>query len=305
MEINEKSIVIGVLARDCADGVVSNKARIEELRKFFRESYVVIVENDSVDLTKQVLAAYAAESEGVTLISHDYADQYPFHFEGRPYKADMSCTRIARMSFFRNILLDHICQNYQTDYVMMLDIDLLDFSVEGVVDALTKAPEGWGALFSNGREYMMSGGEIFPLGMQYDTYSLLFNGEAKESIPLHFTTSFTKLIRGMRANRNVQRTDYYPVLSAFGGIGIYQMSAIRNLRYDIFVPEAWKGRSISVCEHVPFNTSIIGQCYIARSLQTRYRIVSLAQKHILRRRLLLSFFQLYHRLSKVIPQFCR
>lgn len=292
MEVNDKSIVIGVLARDCADGVVRNKVRIEELRKFFRESYVVIVENDSVDLTKQTLAAYAAEYEGVTVISHDYADQYPFHYEGRPYKPDMSCMRIARMSFFRNILLDYIRQNYQPDYVMLLDIDLLDFSVQGVIDALVNAPEGWGALLSNGREYMLSGDEIFPVCMQYDTYSLLFVGEKKESIKMHFTTSLTKLCRGIRANRQVQRNDYYRVLSAFGGIGIYKMSAIQDLRYDIFVPEAWKGRNISVCEHIPFNTSIQGDCYIARSLQTRYRIVSLAQKHILRRRLLLYFFLL-------------
>lgn len=296
MEVNDMSIVIGVLARDCADGVVRNKVRIEELRKFFRESHVVIVENDSVDLTKQTIADYAAGTEGVSVISRDYAGQYPFHYEGRPYKQDMSCMRIARMSFFRNILLDYIRQNYQSDYVMLLDIDLLDFSVKGIIEALSNAPEGWGALLSNGREYMLSGGEVFPVCMQYDTYSLLFEGEKKESIPMHFTSSFTKLWRGIRANRQVQRTDYYRVLSAFGGIGIYKMSAIKDLRYDIFVPEAWKGRNISICEHIPFNTSIIGDCYIARSLQTRYRIVSLAQKHILRRRLLLYFFIICKRL---------
>ena len=293
--VSDKTIVIGALARDCADSILRNKARIEALRSHFSKSYVVIIENDSKDATKQVLSDYAAECDGVTIISQDFNGNFPFRYDGRPLTPDMSCMRIARMAFIRNLLLDYIEKNIVSDYTLFLDIDILDFSVTGIINAIEQAPQDWGALLANGREHISFAGHIFPLCAQYDTYALLFDKETMNDIPLSFTKSTTKLCRGIKADKMVRQQQYTHMLSAFGGIGIYKSAAIRGLRYDIFVPKAWQGHSISICEHIPFNHKMRGECYIASSLNVTYHIDSPLKKgHTLKRRCLLLYLTMRH-----------
>ena len=59
MEKIDKSVSICMLARDCGKAIERNIPRIENLRSFFCLSYVIVVENDSKDNTKSVLAEWA------------------------------------------------------------------------------------------------------------------------------------------------------------------------------------------------------------------------------------------------------
>ena len=52
-EVYDKVIAIAALARNCAVQLPGNIERIEKLRNFFSRSYVIIVENDSTDGTKE------------------------------------------------------------------------------------------------------------------------------------------------------------------------------------------------------------------------------------------------------------
>lgn len=297
-DISKQSIAIGILARDCADGVIRNKPRIEQLRRLFGVSYVVIVENDSKDDTKAELKRYASESEDVTVISQDFGGRYPFHFSETPVRPDMSCHRIARMSYVRNMLIDYIERNYNCDYVMLLDIDVQWFSVQGIADAIANAPSDWGALFANGREYISVMGKTFASEAQYDTYAMLFQDEQINRLPVSITKPLTKLCRGLRVNSWLKRNPYVRMQSAFGGVGIYRSEAIRNLRYDICIPDDWKGLGISLCEHVPFNAQVKGSCYISRALEVRYHTDSLSNPdNDIKRRLLLLFLIIKHYFS--------
>ena len=291
----DKTIVIGALARDCADSILRNKNRIEELRKHFVRSYVVIVENDSKDNTKQVLADYASECNDVIILSKDYNGNFPFHYEGPSLKPDMSRMRIARMSFIRNILVDYIEKNIQSDYTMFLDIDVLDFNVAGIIDAINNAPEDWGALLANGREQISFCGNVFPSCAQYDTYATLFDDEDMSNIPLSCTKPLTKLFRGIKSDKMVQSQKYTHVHSAFGGIGIYRSDAIKGLRYSIYEPKEWQGHNISICEHIPFHNNLKGQCYIAQDIQVTYHIDSIFNSHNdLKRKALILFLIIKH-----------
>lgn len=291
----EKTLLIGVLARDCEESIVRNCERIEELRKFFRQSYVVIVENDSRDNTKALLKEYQKSTHGVTILSEDYNGRYPFHYTEKPMLPDMSCERIARMAFHRNRLLDFIESNYDSDYIMFIDIDILDFDIHGILTAIEHAPDNWSALFANGREYIRQKGSIFPVASQYDTYALLFPNETLNETPLSCTRPLIKLIRGFQANRQVQANDYYKIKSAFGGIGIYKSKDILGIRYETIVPRKWVGHGIAICEHIPFHNQINGTCYIARNIKVTYHIDGLWNKtNKLKRKLLLKLFILIH-----------
>lgn len=290
-----KTIVIGILARDCEQNISRNLERTEELRQKFLHSYVVIVENDSKDKTKDILLNYAKNHNDIAILSENFDGKYPFHFSEHPLTPDMSCERIARMAFHRNRLIAYIEKHYQSDYVMFLDIDVLDFSIDGIIQSIEQAPQDWGALFANGREHILYSGKSFSAAAQYDTYALLFQDEITTDLPLRQTKPITKLIRGMKVCRLLKANKYQPMKSAFGGIGVYRSEAIKGLRYDLFVPNAWKGYGIAICEHIPFNEKVKGKCYISREMEVTYHIDRLWNKGSdIKRNLLLIFFIFKH-----------
>ena len=64
-----RSIIIGLLARDCRASVLRNMPKIEQLGAYFEDYQVVAVENDSVDGTQQILHDWAAENSRVVVDS--------------------------------------------------------------------------------------------------------------------------------------------------------------------------------------------------------------------------------------------
>ena len=62
------SVVFCGLCRDVENILPYNIARIEKTREFFKESSVVIVENDSVDKTKDILSFYASTHKNGEII---------------------------------------------------------------------------------------------------------------------------------------------------------------------------------------------------------------------------------------------
>ena len=70
--MNNQNIVIAALARDCEDSLRANIPVIEELRTKFLWSQVVVVENDSIDGTKELLNEWKINYDKVNIISKDY-----------------------------------------------------------------------------------------------------------------------------------------------------------------------------------------------------------------------------------------
>ena len=54
--MKNSTVVFCSLVRDCENSLKQNIPKVEELRSSFRASHVVLVENDSKDRTKEVLA---------------------------------------------------------------------------------------------------------------------------------------------------------------------------------------------------------------------------------------------------------
>ncbi len=262
-----KNIVIAALARDCENSLKSNIPLIEKLRKQFVWSEVVVVENDSVDGTKDLLNKWKDASSNVTIISNDFGTKtIP---DRKDVKVDpwTSLVRIEKMTRYRNLYLDHIRQiDHPIDLVIIIDIDVIDISLDGLVDVINSFDDNTGAIFSNGVSVKQT-----PFGLSkiyYDIFAVWeypLEGEFSHS-PDSQAMTFKSI------NKNLKKTSLYPVISAFGGVGVYNYQAIKDLRYKT-VPNPLNPQE-AICEHIPFNQEIIRRGfknYIARDFQVIYQ----------------------------------
>lgn len=283
-----KNIVIAALARDCESSLKNNIPLIERLRRQFVWSEVVVVENDSVDGTKGLLDEWKTNFKGVTIISNDFGTKTIPDRKDVQVDPWTSYGRIEKMARYRNLYLDHISRIvHPIDLVVIIDIDVIDISLEGLVDIIDSFDDKTGAIFSNGVSVKQT-----PFGLSkiyYDTFAVWEYPLADQFS--HTPASQAKTFKSI--NRNAKKTPFYKVISAFGGVGIYNYQAIRDLRYKA-VPNPLNPLE-AICEHIPFNEEITKRGfnnYIARDFEVIY------QKHnwilILKRVLPVRVFNFLH-----------
>lgn len=264
--MNRQNIVIAALARDCEDSLRINIPVIEELRTKFLWSEVVVVENDSIDGTKELLDNWKKNYDNVTIISNDYGTKTI------PDKSDLivspmtSYQRIDKMVFYRNLYLDYIKEvKHPIDLVIIIDIDVIKISLQGLIEVINSFDHKTGAIFSNGMSIMKT-----PFGLSeiyYDTFAVWEFPLSKEYS--YSTESLAGTFKSI--NKNIKKSPFYGVISAFGGVGVYNYHAIKDLRYKMVLNPLNKQEAI--CEHIPFNLEIIKRGfnnYIARDFKVIY-----------------------------------
>ncbi len=261
-----KNIVIAALARDCEDSLRTNIPLIENLRTQLSWSEVVIVENDSSDGTKDLLQDWKVNYQNVTIISNDFGTKTI------PDKSDLiknpmtSYQRIDKMASYRNLYLDHIDNiKHPVDLVIVIDIDVQNISSTGLINAINSFDAKTGAVFSNGISVKKS---FFGLSkIYYDIFAVWEYPVLNE-----FSYSSESLARTFKSvNKNVFKSPFYSVISAFGGVGIYNYQAIKGLRYKMVLNPL--NPQEAVCEHIPFNQEIIKRGFknfIARDFEVVY-----------------------------------
>lgn len=267
-------VIVGLLARDCKEAILRNKLKIERLCASFEDYHIVVVENDSVDGTRQVLLDWAKEDDRVLVDSF---------FDHSLKLSDSGYERISHMAYLRNRLLDDIRKQPAPDLVIMMDVDIYDFDVEGLMEGINYAPNDWGALMANGR--MMKPNDQY-LDAQFDQYAYMACGEELSDMHFNMFTNHSLYKRGRKLNSEVQICDYVPVNSAFGGMAVYRYEAIKDLRYQAVKIDVCHQKFF--CEHVPFHLDMIHQGYknyVCRNIVVNNGIVNLRP---------VSAFLLYH-----------
>lgn len=265
MKIN-KNIVIAGLARDCSINLQKNIPRIEELRNQFSWSHVVVVENDSLDGTKLVLDKWKNTSNEVTIISENFGSLTIPEKSAVITSPGTSYYRIDKMSFYRNIYMNFINSiDKQIDYLIVIDLDIEFFSVDGVLNSIIKSPKNFGGIFANG----VTTNNI--LGIKSKLYFDIF---AVYEYPLKtsFSYTFDSLEKTFKTiNCNVKKHDFYSVISAFSGIAIYNFNAVRDLKYKAIRNSL--NDNDALCEHIFLNEQLIKsgyKNYISRDLLVNY-----------------------------------
>lgn len=270
----EGTVVIGILARDCADSLCRNIPRVEELGSLFDDYNVLVYENDSKDGTTERLQKWATENDHVTAVCETTQQTtIPCKSAHCPYPSK-SVTRIAKMAGFRNRLLDEIKSRYTPDYFVFIDIDIENFDPTSIVAAMHEAPKGWGGLFASGHVYFAeSGGHEKASPFQYDTYAFMQEGVNYRETRGWIVSSNFHNITAYVADENLSKVAYLPCSSAFNGIGVYRGEAIEGLRYSVEQTEELRSVGACFCEHVPFNACVREKgfgLYVCRDMEVVY-----------------------------------
>lgn len=262
----DKKIAICLLARDSENALKRNIPRIENLRKLFRESYVIVIENDSQDNTKEILKNWQTNSSNIFLQMEDTGTKTIPSTNVSGYFPGMTAYRIEKMIRYRNKYLEFVNKhNEKLDYVMIFDSDIYDFDENSIYNTINNAPDDWCGLFANGRYYWQPA-FLGLLGKYYDAYCFIpKNAEHKDLTYKEIFLENDKLCKRLRKEL------YVPCDSAFAGIGIYKYDAIKNKKYE----NIKNTRSLVVevlSEHVSLNLSTVdkGTLYVVKNLIVRY-----------------------------------
>ena len=256
--------IICILARDVEKQLIKNIPKIDSLRDYFQNSWVVAVENDSTDRTKELLFNWQHSGEGIFIDSFVSNFNFAQKSEKGMLFSGASRSRIEKMAFIRNRYLNFIKNNnMHSDYIIVIDIDLYDFDEKKIASAIKNAPSNWSAIFANGRLYSTILKKI-AFTKFYDTYAC---------VPLNSKT-VQLTYREQFLNRDLRMKKYTPCKSAFGGIGIYKYNSIINSEYKTINNERCSLQEV-ICEHILFNIAALnsGTNYICKDLKTYYQKV--------------------------------
>ncbi|MCU4166186.1 hypothetical protein [Carboxylicivirga caseinilyticus] len=261
--MNESSLVICSIVRDCGRQLQINIPVIEKLRSNFLKSAVIVVENDSVDDTKTVLANWKNQSDDVHVIGEDTQQITIPRKTQDGVNPFYSRHRIEKMSRFRNMYLDHLDQlKVQFDYMMVIDLDINYFDVEGIIHSFAQN-YSWDALVANGTKFLYKRMKrVF-----HDTYALREVGDERPQTEM--------IIESNRIKWNFLKKNHplIPVASGFNGLAIYKFDAVKGCRY--MAMDNNDAEVQVLCEHVAFHQQMIqkgnGKIFINPRLITRYR----------------------------------
>ncbi len=218
-QIPHKVVICGV-CKDVADRVPYSMRIMEKIGALFSDYRIVVYENNSSDSTPDLLTQWAQKNSNVHVMSERVSQKELAQScvnrmdDGNFYRAEV----IARA---RNKVLDKLfLDEYETfEYVIWMD---MDFVLEPAYDAfieIFESEQKWDAVFAYG---------IDPPGTYWDWYAF-----RDDVCPLGSELLGNEWWYLPREKRILKKADdWYPVISAFGGCGIYKKEALKGCRYS-------------------------------------------------------------------------
>lgn len=228
------------LARNCAPHLTANLARLEMLVQHCREWRLHVETNDNEDATDQVLADFCGHYRQATFTSQRLGRQQ--------FTAEFAGPRTQALAEYRAACQRWVAENAaDADLVVVVDWDAWGgWSHAGFlhgVGSLVQTPDAYGmasvSLFEHPQVGMDSGKQpaISPGWMHYDAWALRLNSPFDD---------YTAGVGGWKHQwLPLVGTPPVPVVSAFGGMAIYQPDAYLAGTYDG-----------SDCEHVTYHASV-------------------------------------------------
>ena len=267
-----KVVVCGTI-KNGEKTIQKNIENLLEIKKYCLDFKLVLYENDSTDNTVKILNKLRSET------IHVISERNITSLGGRT----------VILAWGRNTLLKYINTHFSDyDYIIMTDLDdvLKGFKPKMVQKEFEKDLSKWDVLTANciGPYYDIYAlrakkNQIWDLDIQYDCWDMI-----NHSTKLGFNRGLSTLIHVGNFQKVIPINEkLIKVDSAFGGMGIYKMSIVKNCVYNGFTESCSckeylnkenhfkMGKCLATtCEHVSFHKQIReknnGRIFICPSL---------------------------------------
>lgn len=269
MNLRNKSIIVCSIVRDAERGLRKNIPVIRELCRWFGEYKVVVFENDSKDRTKQLLTEWMDnDSERVFAFMKDTDGKTTIptfkESKGNPF---FGHKRIDRMAALRNQYMDLLWERgWEADYLMVVDLDVTRIDLKGVISSFDETI-AWDAVTAYGYSF----GPTMRL-RYHDTYALSMYGDETPQTEQKIADMSYQLASVGNGKR------WFRVASAFGGLAIYKMDAVKGLRYEVY-ENADKQVEVK-CEHYSIYKQMrergYDKVYINPQMRIKYQNIDLS-----------------------------
>jgi hypothetical protein len=224
-------------ARNCARDLGAALDRWDALATLFDVSLFFVAENDSTDGTKEILARWGAGDARRRVLTLDGLDA-------------SGLTRPCKIAAARNRLLDAVRADVQArtaDYLIVMDLDDASLAISPRRLARCMAFPGWDALFANQLFYYADIWALRDAHRSPDDFV-----HRIEATPHGWRRRLARWYHLHWRNRPIgpfRRP--IPVVSAFGGFGIYRLPMALNAAY------AGTANGRDICEHVPYHEALV------------------------------------------------
>ena len=254
-----ETIVVAGLVRNSETTIEPMRRMLAPLLAGFRDYRIVIVENNSVDATRDLLLQWAREDPNVVVLCQhgtintircDLTNTNYFNHTNNPSHT-ASLERIRPMKMLRNMYLDYIRSHLSSfTYTLVIDLDLHgEFVWDGFWHSVGLMQE------NRDIDFIACAGildEPLRTPIYYDTFALVPPGDR-----LYFQDMGEKALHDERYNREIYLRlmeslyEPIPVRSAFGGMCLYRTRTLVGKEYDIhpFNPS---------CEHAYLHDGLKG-----------------------------------------------
>jgi hypothetical protein len=237
---DSKILIVG-LVRNAEKTLAFDLKILNDAFQNFPNRYLYFVESDSRDSTLQILQNYSQANDSFDFVSLGNLD------DSIPVRED-------RISYCRNQYLAALNSDprySQIDFLVVVDMDGVnsDLRASGVESCMENSD--WGACFANQEKYY------------YDIYALRHQQWSPNDCWAYEKELLLAGVPHVQAREKAvyarQRkispdSDWIPVTSAFGGLGIY------DSRYLVDATYSSRNQDGSItCEHVSLNESISRQ----------------------------------------------
>lgn len=198
--------------------------------KMFHDYKIIIYENNSTDNTKTILDKYKF-NKNFTIISEDI----PYDIIKQNSKiwsytkitgSDHPC-RMEQIANASNKLIDEIRkESDEYSHVIWIDLDTTEWSLDGIKECFYCIDE-WDVIYANG----IAKGDMQSYYDMYTYRDIENNIFGPEIIGEHFWNNMRYF------NINSNSSNLIPVISAFGGLGIFKKDIFNKYKYDCIVNE--------------------------------------------------------------------
>lgn len=231
---NPRIFVVGV-CRNVSETIVKEVRNLENaigkpVFKFY------IVESDSSDSTLELLEQL-------------YVNTNNFHYTSLGNLEKKIPARTNRIAYCRNVYMDFLDKNaVGNDYIVVADLDGANQDLNESRFNRVWERTDWDACTANQKFAYFDIWALRANRWSEGDWMVEYNSLIALGVPSKKALRTSLYSKMITINEN---SDWIPVVSAFGGLGVYKFKSIQGLRYQ------GETGGIQICEHVPFHAKMI------------------------------------------------